>query len=152
MLSFGLQGEASLLRRSSCATSTVVFDYSKADWEGLCNYLLDQDISRCYENKDVELIWCKIEQTVALAMNIYIPKVRLRRRQFPKWFSPHLHHQYKCLNTVRRGYERSPTAHNLAKKILCDSDVCTQAELEKAAFESTLITNMSSGNTSAVFS
>ena len=39
MLSFGLQGEAFLLQRSSCASSTVVFDYSKADWEGLCNYI-----------------------------------------------------------------------------------------------------------------
>ena len=85
-------------------------------------------------------------------MNIYIHKVHLRRRQFPKWFSTHLHHQYKCLNTLRRRYERLPTAHNVAKKILCESDFCTQAEVEKAAFESSLITTMSSGNTSAVFS
>ena len=85
MLSFGFQGEASLLQRFSCPTSTVVFDYSKADWEGLCNYILDQDFSRCYENKDVELIWCTIKQAVELAMNIYIPKVRQRRHQFPKW-------------------------------------------------------------------
>ena len=44
MLSFGLQGEASLLQHSPCTTSTVVFNYSKANWEGLCNYLLDQEV------------------------------------------------------------------------------------------------------------
>ena len=84
-------------------------------------------------------------------MNMYIPKVCLRRHQFPKWFSPHLRHQYKCLDTLRRRCERSPTAHNLAKKITYESNFRTQAELEKAAFESSLITKMSSSNTSTVY-
>ena len=150
MLSFGLQGEASLLRHSSCTTS-VVFDHSMANWEGLCNYLLDQDFSILYEYEDVELIWGAIKQVVISAMDIYTPKVRLRRHQFPKWFSPHLCHQYKCLDTLRRRCRQSPTAHNLAKKMACESDFCTQAELQKAAFESSLITKMSSGNTSIVF-
>ena len=151
MLSFGLQGEASLLQYSPCATHAVVFNYSKANWGGLCNYLLDQDFSICYEDKDMELIWCRIKQVVTSVMNICIPKVCLRRHQFPKWFSPHLHHRYKCLDTLRRRCERSPTAHNLVKKTTYKSDFRTQAELENAAFENSLITKMPSGNTTLTF-
>ena len=54
ILSFGLQGETFLLQHSPCATPAVVFDYSKTNWEVLCNYLLDQDFSICYEDKAVE--------------------------------------------------------------------------------------------------
>ena len=53
---------------------------------------------------------------------------------------------------IRRRYKWSPSAYNLAKKFLCDSDFCTQAELEKAAFESSLIAKMSNRNVSILFS
>ena len=112
MISFALQGKASLLQHSPCATSAVVFDNSKADWEGLCNYLLDQDFGTCYNDEGVELIWCAIRQIVPMAMNIYIPKVRLRRHQLPKWFSPDLRHRY----TKEEMRAITYAAHNLAKR------------------------------------
>ena len=94
MLSFGLLVQNSLLQYFPCVTPAVVFDYSKANWEGLCNYLLDQDFGICCEDKDVEQIWCKIKQVVILAMNIYIPKVRLRKHQ-----SPNIFHLIYVINT-----------------------------------------------------
>jgi len=34
-----------------------VFDFSKADFEGLGNHLLETDFSDCYNSVDVEDVW-----------------------------------------------------------------------------------------------
>ena len=48
----------------SCSATSLVFDYSKADWEGLCGYLLDSDFSMCFEVDDVEEIWSVFKHIV----------------------------------------------------------------------------------------
>ncbi len=59
---------------------SVVFDYPKADWEGLINHLLDEDLSFCQELEDVDAIWASIKLAVTSAMETFIPKVRIHRR------------------------------------------------------------------------
>ncbi len=63
-------GEASQL--PSCLPSTIVYNYSKADWENLTNYLLDQDFSMCYEVNDVKTIWSVIKLMVTDGMDKFV--------------------------------------------------------------------------------
>ena len=46
--------------------------------------------------EDVEDIWAIIKHVVTSAMDRFIPKVKLRSSQLPKWLSEELRHQYKC--------------------------------------------------------
>ena len=41
-----------------------------------------------------------VRAAMAAAMELFIPKVRLRSFQFPQWFSPELRHKFKCLRTM----------------------------------------------------
>ena len=59
-----------------------VLDYLKADFNGLSDYLLQVDFSDCYHSDDVEYVWAIIKQSILL---LYIPKVRLKSQQTPKW-------------------------------------------------------------------
>lgn len=93
MITFDISCTEGGLDPPSCLPSTIVFDYSKADWEGLCNYLLDQDFSLCYEESDVEIVWSVIKTIVVAGMDNFIPKVRLQNQQFPKWSTSSLRHQ-----------------------------------------------------------
>lgn len=43
--------------------------------------------------------------------HIFIPKVRIRRPQFPCWYTPELRHLLKCLNTYKKSLSRHPTSH-----------------------------------------
>ena len=57
------------------------YDYSKANWDGLCDCLLDSDLCLCKEESDVEDIWfIFIKHTVSTAMALFIPKVRLIKK------------------------------------------------------------------------
>jgi len=58
MISFNLQA---VCDQYFCLKAAVVFDYSKADWEGLNNYLLDCNSEVCYESDNVEEIWAVSE-------------------------------------------------------------------------------------------
>ena len=45
----------------NCRDSTVVYNFPKADWTGLCNHLLKEDFSICHALNDFELIWVTIK-------------------------------------------------------------------------------------------
>ena len=93
----------------------VVFDYTKADWSGLSDYLLNQDFSMCYEEINVERIWAFFKNIIMSAMELFIPKVRLRRTQFPRWYSAELRHKFKCLKSLEMKYKRSKSQLILTK-------------------------------------
>lgn len=92
-----------------CKCMSVVFDYPKANWDGLCNYLLDSDFSMCFEEDDVEVIWSIFKHIVITALNMFIPKVQMKNHQFPRWFTPYLRHKHKCLHTMEKKCARNPS-------------------------------------------
>ena len=50
----------------------------------------------------VEYIWLFIKNIIHAGMNLFIPKVRIRKHQYPFWYTPELRHLSKCLLTLRR--------------------------------------------------
>lgn len=91
------------------------FDYSKADLGALCDHLLDTDFSDCLYSDNVEYVWSSIKSSILNAMNIYIPKVRIKPRKHPKWYNSDIRHMLNCICTVRRKYNKHPTSYNLSK-------------------------------------
>lgn len=77
-----------------CQLLTVVFVYPKA--------ASDYDFSCCFESYDVEEVWSAIKLLVtsAMAMDLFIPKVRIKTYQHPRWTTPQLRHQVNCLKTL----------------------------------------------------
>ena len=86
-----------------------VFDFPKADYEGLCSFLMDYDFSLLLSSNNVEFMWCFLKNSIHTAMNFYIPKVRLRKHQYPQWFTPELRHLTKCARFVKKRISHCPT-------------------------------------------
>ena len=59
-----------------------MYDYKKADWENLCNFLLDEHLSQT-ESGDVEEAWSLIKHSILSGMEQFIKKVRNRSSQLP---------------------------------------------------------------------
>ena len=77
-----------------------VYDYSKANFNGLNDYLLQVDFSTCFNCRDVDVIWNNLKSIIIEACTIYIPKVKLRSFQQPKWFTPLIRHHLHCIRPV----------------------------------------------------
>lgn len=87
------------------------YDYSKADYNRLCSYLLDFNFSPCLLSQDAELVWYAIKNAIYEGMNFFIPKVRFCRHQYPRWFTPKLRHLPKCLHTLCKKVSNNPTPY-----------------------------------------
>ena len=98
---------------ASTPTTTEAFNYAKGDYVGLSEYLLSCDLSSLYKSSNVEEIWYLLRSHIISAMDLFIPKITLRVRQFPIWFTPQLHHSRKCLCTLQHKFNKNSSPNNL---------------------------------------
>ena len=106
IISFNLQFETLL---PNLTNACCVLDYSDADWDGLSSYLLDTDFSDCFQSSDIQFVWNTIKKNIYDAIDLFIPKLNRRARQFPKWFTAKLRHRLNCVRTLRRKVKLHPS-------------------------------------------
>uniref|UniRef100_A0A1X7SGX5 Endonuclease/exonuclease/phosphatase domain-containing protein n=1 Tax=Amphimedon queenslandica TaxID=400682 RepID=A0A1X7SGX5_AMPQE len=59
------------------------YNYSKADWDGLIDHLLDYDFSPCFAESDIESIWSSFKGVLLSSMCQFIPKFTRSSRSCP---------------------------------------------------------------------
>ena len=118
-----------------------VFDYAKGDYSSLNEYLLSCDFTALYNLIDIEEIWSILKHHILTGMNFFIPKVKLRSRQFPVWFTPDLRHLIKCLHTLQRKYTNHPTSNNFQKLVKAQNFFQDASKAAKSDYEQSLIHN-----------
>ena len=89
-------------------TPHYVFDFPKADYSGLCSFLMDINFSPLLSSDNINFIWFSLKTIIYSGMNLFIPKVKLRKYQYPDWFTPELRHLSKCAHTLRKGFQNVP--------------------------------------------
>ena len=89
-----------------------VFDFPKANMEGLCSYLETTDFSVCFQSCDVDTVCSTLKLLILNAMELFILKGRLKIHQYPKWFTSDIRHSINCLRTLRRKYKKHPSPAN----------------------------------------
>lgn len=127
------------------------FDYSRGDYEGLNEYLYNIDFLDCYQSNSVEYVWSIIKSTLSNAINQFIPTIKLRAKQHPKWFTPNLRHQIKCIRTLKRKYAKSPSEQNRIRLQTAEKCLNDEISLAKSVYESKLIHDFSSTNQSEIY-
>ena len=108
-----------------------VFDYSKADYEGLCNYLLDVDYSACLQSNSIEYVWNYLKNIILTGMNKFIPKRKLKYKQHPHWYNSEIFH---TINRLRSARKRS----QLLKVLTLETHLSSLISKAKSNFEDTL--------------
>jgi len=84
-------------------------------------------------------------------MTLFIPKFQVYSKQYPKWFIKELHHQIKCLHTLRRNYKRSPSDHNATCLNQAENSFQINADTAKSIYETNLINNFVSTLNPAIY-
>ena len=105
----------------------------------------------CLQFDEVETVWTIINQTLNQAIDLLVPKVRIRTKQYPKWFNSQLIHEVNCLRTLRKKYSCSPTDHNLNRLTIAEKSFSSNSESAKVTYESNLIESLLSQSNPAVY-
>ncbi len=65
------------ISNSPTKSTSYFYDYSKADFSGICNYLMDVDFSICTSTSDIDLVWITIKESILDALELYVPRVKI---------------------------------------------------------------------------
>ena len=141
----------SILNQKSDYRPINILDYSKANFDGLNEFLSSIDFSSCYQSEDVDFVWSFVKSVLLQGIRRFIPTIKSKSNPLPKWFTPILHHQLKCIHTLRRRYHKSSTEHIKNRIIQSESQFALECSLAKSLFESKLINNFVSGNQAKIF-
>ena len=143
--------ECSLMKPFQKHRMRHVFDFKNADMDGLLMYLLEYDFDSCFHSNNIEHVWAMIKRAILKAMNLYIPKVRVKARKYPIWFNSSIRHHLNCLRTLRKRYKTHPTDQILSK--LKSSEKALQEKIlsAKTSYEANVICSSAGGNTSLIY-
>ena len=83
--------------------------------DSLCEFLFDCDFSKCFQSSNIEYVWKFIKGSICHAMDLFIPKVKLRSSKHPRWFNSDIRHHLNCLHSLRRKVKVHPSKLNLMK-------------------------------------
>lgn len=97
------------LRKATTSKYSLVFDYTKADFEGMCSFLQDFDFSDFLQSDDVEDLWQDLKSILWEAINLYVPQARIHNKKMPKWFTPDIRHCINKLRHQRRTNTKNPS-------------------------------------------
>ena len=98
----------------------------------------DFNFSPLLSSDDVNFIWSSLKTTIFSRMNLYIPKVRIRRQQYPCWFTPELRQLSKCARTLRKIFKH-PSAHQQQKLSQLEDKLRDKILIAKTSHEANLI-------------
>ena len=148
---YGITFSVSVSSTPIKSTTYFTFNYSKGDYQGLCDYLLSSDFTLCYLSHDIEYIWHIIEHLVMDAMQLFIPVNKIHSDQHPVWFNSDTRHCIKRLRTLRRRYKHRPTHHISNTIDSLEKTLQDKIKEAKLTFESQLITGYASSNNNKIF-
>ena len=93
---------------TNISKSLYVFDFSKANFTDISSILLDFDFSVCFQSYDIEFIWSTIKSVIFLVISLFVPKIKLKPINEPKWFNSEIRHHHNCLRKMKRKYKIHP--------------------------------------------
>lgn len=128
-----------------------VFDFSKTNFTNICPFLLDFDLSVCFQSNHIKFIWSTIKSVIFVAISLFVPKIKLKRNNDPKWFTSEIRHLRNCLRTMKRKYKSHPTPNRKLQIEQSESSLMSRTTQAKVHYETNLIKSFSTTSSSTIF-
>ena len=138
-------------RKKPKAGSILIPNYNKANFEDMCNFLLDHDFSEFYESDNIDDLWFYIKNTITDAVDKFVPTVCISNNNFPKWFTPDIKHHINKLRYFRRK-DRSKSTTQSKSKIRLEELLQSEISEARSRWEEKLVNNFASSDSNKIFS
>ena len=105
----------------------------------------------CFESNDIEFVWSSLKFTILYGMKLFIPKVRLRSHQRPKWVTSNLQHNLNRFRTLKRKCKLHRTLQNLSRLKSTESMLQEKLKQAKSTYETTLVLDFASSQNHKIY-
>ena len=127
------------------------FDYNKANWEDMNQFLSQYDFTLALNSNNTEFIWLYLKTAINSAINLYVPQVSIKKTNQPRWFNSIIRHKIKCLRTMKRQLGRHPTEGGKLKVANLQCELQRMIAEAKSDYESRLALNYAHTNNNKIF-
>ena len=136
--------------KSKPSSPQFIYNYKKANYEELQLYLVSTDFSSCFDSGDLNVTWNSIKDIIYIAIDLFIPKTKLKCHPSPKWYNSSIRHKINLLHSAKKKARVDPSPHILSR--LASLEECLSKEITgaKRAYEVNVIT-LSSSNRKPLF-
>ena len=87
---------------NSISKSRLVYNFRKANYTQMVDFLCDCNFEPCLSSDNLEFVWSFIKVTIYQAMDLFVPKVRIRPNMSPRWFNATIRHKLNCVHSLRK--------------------------------------------------
>ena len=117
------------------------YNYDKADWENMNEYIINFDFRTYYNSVDVNFLWEFCKSVIFNCIDLFVPKVLHKPNFHPVWFTPDIIHKLNQIHSLRRKYRPHPSPNNASK--LSNAKVHLQSIMTSAklSYETSLATS-----------
>jgi len=126
-------------------------NYSKANWDGMFEFLTHYNFSPMYNLTDINLKWQFLKGAISEAISQFVPVSKPKPQHRPKWFNSEIQHKLNCVHTIRRKTKTRPSPHNIAKLEAAEQNLSSIIENAKHSYETSLIQNFPTTKSSEIF-
>lgn len=93
-----------------------------------------------------------LKPTIMESIKCFVPKKRVRSRNYPKWFTPEICHNINKLRSLRRKLRMNPTENRRESEVFLSSNLEMLIQNAKISWESKLVTDFANSNNQKIYS
>ena len=127
-------------------------NYSKADWNGLIQYLSEFDFSPLLHIYNLDSLWDQLKQILLNSAALFIPKIKAKSSPNPPWFTPSIRHHLHIVHSLRKAYRKHPSPSNSNKLASAEQQIQILMSEAKLEFEDHLVATFAHNNSSKIYS
>ena len=100
---------------------------------------MDTDFSNCFNSHNVNDSWSLLKSIILEGSSLFVPKVKLKAHQPPKWFTPTIRHHLHRIHSLRKVVKSHPSALNRSKLHTEEINLEKLMSTAKIEYESTCL-------------
>ena len=95
------------------SASSKIFNFSKGNYDGLCDFIHHSDFTFYYMSEDIAFVWSYLSNLIRNFFKQFILIVTVQENNQPPLFNSDIRHHIKCLRTL--DVNTHPTDYNCTK-------------------------------------
>ena len=95
--------------------ATLILNFSRGNYEDLCHFLYNSDITPYFMSEDIKFVWSYFSIFIRDALPRLAPSTVFQSNRQPVWFNSDIRHHINYLRTLRQKFNNNPTEYNKNK-------------------------------------
>ncbi len=130
---------------------TPTYNYRKANYSSMNDFITSHDFSLIYESTDVDCFWLHLKSIIKEAILKFVPKFYHPSERSPVWYNGGIRHKLNRIKSLKKKILSSPTVNNILSLKSEEVSLVSDMSQAKSDFESNLVNTFAFNNNNRIY-